>query len=186
MARKPTPKAKFRPRADKSETDKVCLCGCGGHPKGRFLPGHDAKLKGRLKKEALGDDADVAAAAVKRLASLGWSWALDTTPEAKAARKAGLEAAKIEKAERLEAAQQAKDEKDALRAKFGDGQDRNPIRGVARRPVTGPAMSPGQATAIYQKQYRKLLKENNGVVPHKVIMRLQDEYDDNRTGRLSA
>lgn len=99
IKKRPTPKGKFKPRADKPESNKDCLCGCGGHPKGRFLPGHDAKLKGRLKKEALGEDSDIAATAVKRLASLGWSWVLDTTPEQKAARKAELEAAKAFKAE---------------------------------------------------------------------------------------
>lgn len=95
----PIGKRKFRPKADTGTSTKDCLCGCGGHPKGRFLPGHDAKLKGRLKKEALGEDSSVAAAAIARLASLGWSWVLDTTPEQKAARKAALEATKAAKAE---------------------------------------------------------------------------------------
>jgi hypothetical protein len=34
----------------KSKRDHlICLCGCGGHTKGgRFLPGHDARLRGKL------------------------------------------------------------------------------------------------------------------------------------------
>jgi hypothetical protein len=28
---------------------RSCACGCGGHPsRGEFLPGHDAKLRGKL------------------------------------------------------------------------------------------------------------------------------------------
>ena len=32
----------------------ACECGCGGEPKGRFLPGHDMKLKSRLFRESAG------------------------------------------------------------------------------------------------------------------------------------
>lgn len=32
-------------------TPRECICGCGGQTKGgRFIPGHDAKLKGRLRR----------------------------------------------------------------------------------------------------------------------------------------
>jgi hypothetical protein len=33
-------------------TGRKCRCGCGSDVKRRFLPGHDAKLKSRLVKEA--------------------------------------------------------------------------------------------------------------------------------------
>lgn len=29
--------------------ESPCICGCGGKTKGRFVPGHDAVLKARLK-----------------------------------------------------------------------------------------------------------------------------------------
>jgi hypothetical protein len=46
-----------------------CECGCGGHTKGgRFLPGHDAKLKKQLIGQALGGKKR----ARNRLEKLGW------------------------------------------------------------------------------------------------------------------
>jgi hypothetical protein len=52
-----------------SDERRLCLCGCGGTPKsGRFLPGHDVKLKSALlKRVALGD-----AAAKDEMRQLGW------------------------------------------------------------------------------------------------------------------
>ena len=56
-----------RPSAPKQPT--ACMCGCGGLTKGgRFQPGHDMKLKGRLQRAASGGDFD----AVARLRDLGW------------------------------------------------------------------------------------------------------------------
>jgi hypothetical protein len=47
-----------------------CLCGCGGRTKGgRFLPGHDAKLKKALMADALAGKKR----AVNKLEKLGWS-----------------------------------------------------------------------------------------------------------------
>jgi hypothetical protein len=47
-----------------------CLCGCGGQTKGgRFLPGHDAKLK----KVLLTDARAGKKRAVNKLEKLGWS-----------------------------------------------------------------------------------------------------------------
>ena len=54
----------------KKAKSPICLCGCGGHTKGgRFLPGHDAKLKKVLLADArLGKKR-----AVNKLEKLGWS-----------------------------------------------------------------------------------------------------------------
>jgi hypothetical protein len=47
-----------------------CLCGCGGRTKGgRFLPGHDAKLKKALVADARAGKKRAA----NKLAKLGWS-----------------------------------------------------------------------------------------------------------------
>lgn len=53
-------------------TGNQCLCGCGEYPVGgRFCMGHDARLKGKLRKIVLmgGDKADQAA---KVLIGFGW------------------------------------------------------------------------------------------------------------------
>ena len=55
----------------------ICLCGCGGHTKGgRFLPGHDAKLKKALVADARAGKKR----AMKKLEKLGWSKFLDLQP----------------------------------------------------------------------------------------------------------
>jgi hypothetical protein len=46
---------------------RLCECGCGEAVRRRFLPGHDAKLKGRLLAEARAGDR-----ARQQLARLGW------------------------------------------------------------------------------------------------------------------
>lgn len=47
-----------------------CQCGCGGMTRGgKFLPGHDARLKGRLKKAAADGDGKAKA----ELRSRGWA-----------------------------------------------------------------------------------------------------------------
>jgi hypothetical protein len=64
-----------------------CGCGCGGKTGGgRFLPGHDAKLKGRLIREAR----DGNKPAVKALKDLGWEKYVPTV-EPKKAKKAPAE-----------------------------------------------------------------------------------------------
>lgn len=46
----------------------TCLCGCGGTTKGRFVPGHDAKLKVALETGvAAGCENSIAA-----MATFGW------------------------------------------------------------------------------------------------------------------
>ena len=58
-----------------------CECGCGGHTKGgRFLPGHDAKLKKELIALALSGKKR----ARNRLEKLGWDKFLEAA-EAKCA-----------------------------------------------------------------------------------------------------
>lgn len=59
------------PRVDPGtpSTGRKCHCGCGSSVKRRFLPGHDAKLKGRLVREARsGSDA-----AKQQLEEYGWT-----------------------------------------------------------------------------------------------------------------
>ncbi len=98
----------------------TCLCGCGATPAGkggRFLPGHDGRLKGRLLATARDPKASAEdrALAVLTLEKHGWGHFLIVTAKDKkreqvAARKAerqlAEQAAKAAKAER-EAAQAA-------------------------------------------------------------------------------
>jgi hypothetical protein len=54
-----------------------CLCECGGRTKGgRFLPGHDAKLKKALVADALAGKKR----ARNKLEKLGWSKFLEKVP----------------------------------------------------------------------------------------------------------
>jgi len=47
---------KPRKRAREGRTPRPCLCSCGGTTKGgRFLPGHDARLYGELKRNLQND-----------------------------------------------------------------------------------------------------------------------------------
>jgi hypothetical protein len=52
----------------------VCLCGCNGTTKGRFVPGHDATLKESLKATVsqVGGDENAKNAAADALATFGW------------------------------------------------------------------------------------------------------------------
>lgn len=53
---------------------RQCMCGCGGTTKGgRFLPGHDARLKSHLLKDAR----EGSESAVERIHELGWERFLD-------------------------------------------------------------------------------------------------------------
>jgi len=63
------PKASGTPRVVRLEP-APCLCGCGGVARAgrRFLPGHDAKLKSALRKQAHEGDKS----AERRLKELGW------------------------------------------------------------------------------------------------------------------
>lgn len=73
-ARQPKPKPK--PRAKRAaKTPAACICECGGTTKGgRFLPGHDAKLKSRLLSTMRDGEAPASerALALSRLEELGW------------------------------------------------------------------------------------------------------------------
>lgn len=50
-----------------------CECGCGATVRRRFLPGHDAKLKGALKAGLRSADWRTRQASADRLADLGWA-----------------------------------------------------------------------------------------------------------------
>lgn len=58
-------------------SNNECNCGCGGTPKGRYLPGHDAKHKGRLIKEARSADRRIREAAVREAVEIGWGGKVD-------------------------------------------------------------------------------------------------------------
>jgi len=49
-----------------------CECGCGLPVRRRFAPGHDAKLKSRLKRAAQSPDPMTRIAAVAELERRGW------------------------------------------------------------------------------------------------------------------
>lgn len=51
---------------------KTCQCGCGAPVARRFLPGHDAKLKGRLLAETKSSEWWVREAAIDALIDLNW------------------------------------------------------------------------------------------------------------------
>jgi len=61
---------------------RLCECGCGRPARRRFLPGHDARLRGRLIREARAGDT-----AREHLARLGWSRLLDSVGEPPTPRK---------------------------------------------------------------------------------------------------
>ena len=42
------------PREPKTKTVRACRCGCGGQTTAYFVPGHDARFKGWLKKIEMG------------------------------------------------------------------------------------------------------------------------------------
>jgi uncharacterized protein DUF429 len=58
--------------ASRVDRANLCECGCGLAVRRRFLPGHDARLRSRLLKEARSG-----MAARKELARLGWNRALE-------------------------------------------------------------------------------------------------------------
>jgi hypothetical protein len=67
----PQPAKVVAPRREAAKPkSQDCRCGCGGQTRGgRFLPGHDGRLKGVLMGRAKAGDV----AAAEELASLGWS-----------------------------------------------------------------------------------------------------------------
>lgn len=60
-----TPKTPKEPRTTPT-TGNLCECGCGEPVARRFLPGHDAKLKSRLRREARAGSADAMAELLRR------------------------------------------------------------------------------------------------------------------------
>jgi hypothetical protein len=58
--------------ATRVDSPRLCECGCGQAVRRRFLPGHDARLRSRLLKEAR-----AGTAARRELARLGWTRALE-------------------------------------------------------------------------------------------------------------
>ena len=65
--------AKEKPVAVSKRSPKACDCGCGDQTKGgRFLPGHDARLKGRLLTQLREGNARDRTQAEKRLRDNGW------------------------------------------------------------------------------------------------------------------
>lgn len=75
-AKRPKPKAAkmSQPKTRNVTKNGVpeCTCGCGKHTKGgRFRPGHDAQLKGRLQTE-FKEKGKLSAASDKLVSELGW------------------------------------------------------------------------------------------------------------------
>lgn len=65
--------AKKDTAAKPKRSPQACGCQCGSETKGgRFLPGHDARLKGVLLKQLREGDARGRAAAEKQLRAAGW------------------------------------------------------------------------------------------------------------------
>lgn len=58
---------------------KSCKCGCGSSVRRNFLPGHDAKLKGRLLTATRSTDWWVREPAVVTMVEQGWGHFVDTT-----------------------------------------------------------------------------------------------------------
>ena len=58
---------------------KTCKCGCEAIVARNFLPGHDAKLKGRLLKASRSTDWWIREPAVVAMVEQGWGHFLDTT-----------------------------------------------------------------------------------------------------------
>ena len=57
----------------KTKVPQECECGCDSKTKGgRFLPGHDAKLKSQLLQAIKTGPARTAAKARNRMSELGW------------------------------------------------------------------------------------------------------------------
>ena len=72
----------------KNSKTPQCECGCGANTKGgRFLPGHDAKLKKALLDSALGGSKRAA----NKLEKLGWKKFLDAKQAAKLPTEASAE-----------------------------------------------------------------------------------------------
>lgn len=86
---------KTKERKPRKSDPKECLCGCGGTTKGgRFLPGHDAKLKSQLMNAYRAADTDKERRAIAgRFEDLGWAKFIPTLTDddagnGKAAKKA--------------------------------------------------------------------------------------------------
>ena len=76
------------PSLPKIKTVNACECGCGGRTGNRFVPGHDAKLAGLIKRVTLGvmtlDDVadyggDSVAKATAKAMGLTWERTMEAT-----------------------------------------------------------------------------------------------------------
>jgi hypothetical protein len=77
---------------------KSCECGCGGQTKGgRFLIGHDAKLKSRLINEVLDGKGAGAKAAEAQITKLGWTSFLEKSRGSRDRKQAAKAKAAAEK-----------------------------------------------------------------------------------------
>lgn len=105
-------------------SNKRCLCGCTGECKGRFQPGHDAKLRGKLTRAAIagvdltiiidGKRQDVKPRRFAEIISNDkhdWAAALDKAIEA------GAKAAEDAKKRKAEAAKKAEERRAAAAEK---------------------------------------------------------------------
>ena len=73
MPRKPAATVAAKDSKPAKRTPQPCACGCGDQTKGgRFLPGHDARLKGRLLAQLREGSARERATAEKALRANGW------------------------------------------------------------------------------------------------------------------
>jgi hypothetical protein len=61
-----------RKRPQREQGTRPCECGCGAEVRSRFLPGHDAKLKSRLLREARSSDPILRLPAKLDLERRGW------------------------------------------------------------------------------------------------------------------
>lgn len=92
MATKTTTDKPAKTKAEKPPV-QPCACACGDTPKrGSFLPGHDARLKSRLRADMASTNGDVRTRAEKRATSLGWKLEPATPKVAKAKKAAAATA----------------------------------------------------------------------------------------------
>lgn len=91
---------KAEPKVKTPKVLPLCQCGCGGRTGGgKFLPGHDAKLKSRLFSEARGTDEAARDVALVALEQRGWLHLMGDKKVAKP--KAAVTVAQLSDAQRI-------------------------------------------------------------------------------------
>lgn len=99
---------RVRSRTSKNRTPRECECGCGGMTGGgRFIPGHDSKMKSRLLGEYDEGSAEAGATLIEK------GWYTQEQLDGRAAKAAAKEAARLE---REVAREQAREERAAAKA----------------------------------------------------------------------